>query len=242
MCRYTRGIAPVSQLASIVVSATLGVVIVLDVNTTMCACECAHVLHFSLSHRSLSHCRPTPSLNVLCHVVCRSVLDLRTSGLPLVRSFGSVGSSAVVGQPMQLATSGNGGRMCASPWSNVTVLVPDNGNGRVVEVDFTTGNLVKVWITGISNPTGVAATLAMIAVCNNGATARVALYDLAGTLLRSFGSTPLAEGVTANVGVYLGYPWALQFSQDGATIAVVEFYSQRVTRWTVGTAAFASGA
>jgi hypothetical protein len=174
-------------------------------------------------------------------LVGRLVLDLTTAGLPLMRSFGSVGSSAVVGQSFQFAASGSG-KMCVTPWSGTTVLVPDTGNGRLVEVDIVSGLLVKVWITGIDQPVAAAASLSVIAVANRGSTAKVAMYDVStGSLLRSFGSTSLGDGDTSNIGVYLGFPWGLQFSQDATTMSVTEIHAQRVTRWTVSTAAYVSG-
>jgi hypothetical protein len=128
--------------------------------------------------------------------------------------------------------------MCTVPWNPATVLVPDVLNGRVVEVNFITGLLVKVWLTGLDTPTCVAATDTLIAVGNRGATARVSLYNLNGVLVWAFGSTSLAAGNTSNVGVFLGYPSGLQFSSDATTIVVAENWAHRVTRWSVASASY----
>jgi hypothetical protein len=168
-----------------------------------------------------------------------SVLNLTAPGLPWIRTFGSTGTGSTVGTAPQLSgVADTGGRLCTTPWSPSTVLVPDGGNGRVVEINFVTGLLVKVWLTGLDTPTCVAATDTLIAVGNRGATARVSLYNLNGVLVRAFGSTSLAAGDTSSVGVFLGYPSSLQFSQDGTSIVVAEAFAQRATRWSVATASF----
>jgi hypothetical protein len=180
------------------------------------------------------------SFHALC---CSSVLNISAPGFPWVRTFGAPGSGSVLGQPPQLSLTFGGG-MCLSPWtaSSSSVLVPDNANQRVVEIDFVTGLLVKVWVTGVDYPMAVAATASLIAVASHGASVdRVAFYDLSGTLLRGFGGPGLGALDTSSLGVALGYPWSLQFSQDQSTIVVSEAWSQRVTRWGVSNVTLVSG-
>jgi hypothetical protein len=121
--------------------------------------------------------------------------------------------------------------------------VPDNANGRVVEIDFVTGLLVKVWVTGVDYPIAVAATASLIAVANHGVNLdRVAFYDLSGAFLRAFGGPGLsAPDNSVYLGARMGYPWSLQFSQDQSTIVVSEAWSQRVTRWGVNNVTLVSG-
>ncbi len=170
------------------------------------------------------------------------MLNISAAGLPWVRTFGATGSGSDIGQPPQLSLA-DGGGMCLTPWSPIStsVLVADNLNGRVVEVDFVSGVLLKVWLTGLDYPLAVAASMSVIAVANHGTNDKVSLYSLSGVLLRAFGGAPLTQLDTSNLGVRMGFPWSLQFSQDAATIVVSETYSQRVTRWGVANATFVSG-
>jgi predicted signal transduction protein with EAL and GGDEF domain len=75
---------------------------------------------------------------------------------------------------------------------------------NVVEVDITTGLLVRELVTGVDGVTNVAATATMFAVSNFGATlsslSQVKIYDVNGTLLASFGGTRLSDGETDYVG------------------------------------------
>jgi hypothetical protein len=111
---------------------------------------------------------------------------------------------------------------------------PDN----VVEVDITTGLLVRELVTGVDGVTNVAATATMFAVSNFGATlsslSQVKIYDVNGTLLASFGGTRLSDGETDYVGERLGCPMGLVFTADGQNIIVTEAWAGRVTMWTVG--------
>jgi hypothetical protein len=164
------------------------------------------------------------------------VRELRPA-LPLLRNVGGPGSGAIFGQPPQF----NGPLwLAAAPWSNTTVLVPDSGNGRVVEVDVVTGTLVRVWVSAIGQPRGVAASPSAIAVSQENATSsRVLVYSVAtGALLVAIGGAPLAPGNSCCVGVHLGQPSGLRLSQDGATIDVAETGAGRVTRWRVADGAY----
>jgi hypothetical protein len=167
---------------------------------------------------------------------CRAVHDLAPA-LSLVRNVGGPGSGAIVGQPPQLS-----GPMwlAAAPWSNTTVLVPDSGNGRVVEVDVVNGTLVRVWVADVGGPRGVAASPSILAVSQENATSsRVLVYSVAsGALLVTIGSAPLAPGNSCCVGVQLGQPSGLRLSVDGTTVDVAESGAGRVTRWRVSDGAY----
>jgi hypothetical protein len=125
--------------------------------------------------------------------------------------------------------------LAAAPWSNTTVLVPDSGNGRVLEVDVVNSTLVRVWASGIGQPRGVAASAAVIAVSQENATSSLVLvYSVAsGALQVTIGGAPLAAGNSCCAGVQLGQPSGLRLSQDGATVDVAETGAGRVTRWRV---------
>jgi hypothetical protein len=160
-----------------------------------------------------------------------------TPALSLLRNVGGPGSGALLGQPPQF----NGPTwLAAAPWSNTTVLVPDSGNGRVVEVDVVNGTLVRVWVSGIGQPRGVAASAAVIAVSQeNAMSSSVLVYSVAsGVLLVAIGGVPLAAGNSCCAGVQLGQPSGLRLSQDGATIDVAETGAGRVTRWRVADGAY----
>jgi hypothetical protein len=177
--------------------------------------------------------RCVPSLHFL---FSRAVFGL-TPALPLVRNVGGPGSGTIVGQPPQF----NGPMWLApAPWSNTTVLVPDAGNGRVVEVDVVNGTLVRVWATSIGQPRGAAATSSVLAVSQENATSsRVLLYSVqSGALLVAIGGAPLAAGSSCCGGLQLGQPSGLRFSQDGSTLDVAEAGSNRVSRWRVADGTF----
>jgi hypothetical protein len=163
------------------------------------------------------------------------VYDTKTRAL--VRTVGTAGSGSTVGAVAQLTAPR---WLSPSPWSNTTVLVPDLGGGRIVEVDVVTGILVKVWLSGLANPLGVAATPSRMAVAwgIDTATTKLVVYDLAGTVLWSVGGASLGDQVTSNSGMQLGGPARVQFSQDGTYVLVAEAYSNRVTKWNAATGAF----
>ncbi len=162
---------------------------------------------------------------------CRATHSL-TPSLPFLRNVGGPGSRTILGQPPQFS-----GPMwlAAAPWSNTTVLVPDSGNGRVLEVDVVNSTLVRVWASGIGQPRGVAASAAVIAVSQENATSSLVLvYSVAsGALQVTIGGAPLAAGNSCCAGVQLGQPSGLRLSQDGATVDVAETGAGRVTRWRV---------
>jgi hypothetical protein len=64
------------------------------------------------------------------------------------------------------------------------------------------------------------------------------MYDLNGVLLWSVGGTALPDGDTTNVGVLLGAPSGVRFSQDESYVVVAEAYSHRVTKWNATTGAY----
>ena len=160
-----------------------------------------------------------------------------TPALPLLRAVGGPGSRANLGQTPQLS-----GPMwlAAAPWSNTNVLVPDSGNSRVVEVDVVNGTLVRVWVSGIGGPRGVAASSTVIAVSQENTTSsRVLVYSVqSGALLATIGGAPLTTGSTCCAGVQLGLPSGLRLSQDGTTMDVAEAGAGRVTRWRVADGAY----
>ncbi len=64
-----------------------------------------------------------------------------------------------------------------------------------------------MWLTGIDNPYGVAATSTLLAVSHTTPTqARVLVYDVGGTLVTVIGGDALDEGNPCCVGVRLGLP------------------------------------
>jgi hypothetical protein len=151
-----------------------------------------------------------------------SVFDSRTRSL--VRVLGVYGSGLVVGATAQMITP----RWPAwAPWSTTTLLVPDSGNSRVIEVDVITGLLVKVWFTGLVETYGVAATSTRMVVTAGGAgpSPTLSMYDLKGALLWT---------VTSG----LGTPSSVQFSADGSYVIVGEVGAQRVSKWTTATGAY----
>jgi hypothetical protein len=155
---------------------------------------------------------------------CRLVYGLGSAALPLVRSIGSIGSGAFPGQAPQF----NGtSLLCLAPWSSTTVLVADRGNNRVQEVDFVSGTLVRVVVSGIEAPVGVATTRTVLAVSH-------AAGGLQETVLFSAVSGTRLVSVPAGSAV----PYGLRFSQDGAALLVVEQGSSRVTRWRAGDGVF----
>jgi hypothetical protein len=52
------------------------------------------------------------------------------------------------------------------------------------------------------------------------------------------GGAALADTVTTNVGVLLGAPSGVQFSQDGTYVLLAEAYSMRITKWSTATGAY----
>jgi hypothetical protein len=130
----------------------------------------------------------------------------------------------------------------AAPWSNTTVLVGSAGNSnyRFIEVDVVSGLLVKIWFTAYNQPYGIAATASRIVVTYGGGTGTtwISMHDLSGNILWSVGGTELLYGTTTNVGVLLGTPIRVLFSQDGSYLLVAEYASQRVTKWNAVTGAY----
>jgi hypothetical protein len=64
------------------------------------------------------------------------------------------------------------------------------------------------------------------------------MYDLNGVLQWSVGGAALGDTVTSNVGVLLGGPSGVQFSQDGTYVLLAEGYSMRITKWSTATGAY----
>lgn len=138
--------------------------------------------------------------------ICRAVYNVSNLNTPL-RYIGAVsGSSGAVAVPGTPATFWSLMRVCFTPWAPSHVLVVNSGiePENVVEVDITTGLLVRELVTGVDGVTNVAATATMFAVSNFGATlsslSQVKIYDVNGTLLASFGGTRLSDGETDYVG------------------------------------------
>jgi hypothetical protein len=122
----------------------------------------------------------------------------------LTNTLGSSGTGTTVGATVQF---GRPRWTAAVPWSSTAVLVPDDVNDRVVEVDTVTGLLVKVWLSGVTNPFGVAATGSRIAVgwgAETLTTSKLDMYDLAGTLQWSVGGVYVGDSSSA--GTLLGDP------------------------------------
>jgi hypothetical protein len=160
-----------------------------------------------------------------------------TPPFTLQRTIGSTGTGSTVGAVAQASTAR---WTTPAPWSNSSILVPDNTLGRVTEVNVTTGLLIKVWFTGLPAVSGVAATTTRIVVTYGTDTAStyMKMYDLAGALQWSVGGAALADTITTNVGVLLGGPYGVEFSQDGAYVLLAEAYSQRITKWNAATGAY----
>jgi hypothetical protein len=151
----------------------------------------------------------------------------------LTNTLGSSGTGTTVGATVQF---GRPRWTTTVPWSPTAVLVPDDVNDRVVEVDTVTGLLVKVWLSGVTNPFGVAATGSRIAVgwgAETLTTSKLDMYDLAGTLQWSVGGAYVGDSSSA--GTLLGDPAQVQFSQDGSYVLLVETTSARVTKWSTHT-------
>lgn len=159
----------------------------------------------------------------------------------LLRTVGSAGTVATPGAPVQL---GYPRWIAPAPWSTSTILVPDSSNGRVVEVDVVSGLVVKVWLTGLSNVYGVAASGTSIAVSTgtDTPTTKLQMFSLNGTLLWSVGGTALGVGVTTGAGALLGAPSRVQFSQNGSQVLVTEANAGRVTRWASATGVYLGSA
>jgi hypothetical protein len=165
------------------------------------------------------------------------VHNLTAPGFPFLRTLGTQGNGATLGATAEFDA---GFWMTPAPWSNSRLLVPDPNLARVVEVDVVTGLLVKVWFTGMPRVTGVAATGSRIVVTYGFDTAStfMKVYDLAGVLLWSVGGAALSYPDTSNVGVRLGAPAGVRFSQDGSYVIVAEGNSNRVTKWSTATGAY----
>jgi hypothetical protein len=129
--------------------------------------------------------------------------------LPWVRTFGVTGSGSAVGSPLQVAAQKR--YICALPFSPSSILIDDSGNGRIVEADVLTGNLVKVWSSGfaVGRSSNVAASFTMVAI---GTSSQVDFYDTTGVYLRS-----ITTGLTYAVG--------MRFSADSSYIVVADMYS-----------------
>jgi hypothetical protein len=174
-----------------------------------------------------------------CGPVGLVVTNLTTG--TVIRTIGTMGLDNAVGTTAQLWWPL---WPCAAPWSNTTVLVgtatSNVATDRYVEVDVVTGFLVKTWFTGLIQPYGIAATGSRIAVTHGGQSgnAWIRLFDLGGNPLWSVGGAELAYGTTTNVGVLLGRPTRVTFSQDGSYLLVAEANSQRVTKWSSATGAY----
>ena len=67
-----------------------------------------------------------------------------------------------------------------------------------------------MWLTGIDNPYGVAATSTLLAVSQaTPSVTRVLVFDTGGTLVATFGGAALREGDTCCAGFQLGMPSSL---------------------------------
>jgi hypothetical protein len=165
------------------------------------------------------------------------VHNLTAPGFPFLRTLGTRGNGTTVGATAQFLANW---WMTPAPWSNSRLLVPDCFLNRVVEVDVVTGLLVRVWFTDMPRVSGVAATGSRIVVTYGVDTAStfMKVYDLAGVLLWSVGGAALSYPDTSNVGVRLGAPSGVRFSQDGSYVIVAEAYSNRVTKWSTATGAY----
>jgi hypothetical protein len=133
-------------------------------------------------------------------------------GLPLVRTVGSPGNGAAIGAALQMDFPR---LLCVLPFKSASVLVDDPFNGRVLEADVVTGNLVKIWATKqagtVSSP---AASMTLVAICTSGMQLNV--YDTSGALVRS-----LTPGTTDT--------WGMRFSMDSSYLVV----SDRVSTGSV---------
>ena len=157
--------------------------------------------------------------------------------VPQLRIVGKSGTGSTVGAQAEFTSPG---WLCFAPWSSTTVLVPDYGSHRVVEVDVVTGFLVKVWFTGVTKAFGVAATSTRIAVSSgfDSGTTSLKMYDLTGTQLWAVTAAGLVLGDTTGPGTRLGAPAGLKFSQDSSYVVLAEWYSERVTKWNAASGAY----
>jgi tripartite motif-containing protein 71 len=134
-------------------------------------------------------------------------------------AFGIRGSSAVVGQPVQLIDPE--GVVATS----TDFYVADTGNNRVDEVNMS-GNLVAVFSTGLKGPQGIAlAGDGTIWVANTAADQIVQLSSTLASELTAFG-TPGSGSTNFNL------PHSLTVL--GSTLFVADTYNSRIQEFTLG--------
>lgn len=91
------------------------------------------VLYTPMSHGVCSHPPPSP-------LTSRSTFS-QDGDMAIMGSIGIRGSGAVVGREAELSFPR---ALAAAPWSELSILVADWGNSRVVEIDTSMAVLVKV--------------------------------------------------------------------------------------------------
>jgi DNA-binding beta-propeller fold protein YncE len=121
-------------------------------------------------------------------------------------------AAGVVKSPKDLTVVGN------------TVYVADTGDNRVVELDATTGALIKSF-GSLHGPQGIAVDASGNIWVSDTNQNRLVEFSPAGSVLQTFGSLGAAHG-------QFNYPTKLEIT--GTTLSVCDTYNNRVENYTIG--------